>query len=166
MITIGLEGDKAVIAKLQKMPSAVRQAMMVKFTALAIKLEAYIKNQKLAGQVLNRKTGALARSINHRVESSLNRIVAYVFSSGDVKYAAIQEHGGKTAPHLILPKKAATLAFYWKKIGKNVRMPKVNHPGSVMPERSYMRSSLRDMSSEISLGMKAAYVEGIMRSMK
>lgn len=166
MIQIGLEGDKALIAKLQRMPAAVQQVLLNKFTALAIKLEAYIKNQKLAGQVLNRKSGALARSINHRVVSAVNSITAYVFSAGDVKYAAIHEYGGKTSPHLILPKNAHRLFFYWKKLGKNVRLKQVNHPGSVMPERSYMRSSLRDMSSEISLGMKTAYVEGIMRSMK
>jgi hypothetical protein len=56
-------------------------------------------------------------------------------------------------PHIIEPKKASVLAFAGGD-GGMVFARRVNHPGSKMPERSFMRSSLRDMSTEISLGMK------------
>ena len=38
-------------------------------------------------------------------------MVASVASEGDVKYAAIQEYGGKTSAHEILPVKGQALAF-------------------------------------------------------
>lgn len=50
----------------------------------------------------------------------------------NVVYAAIQHFGGKTKPHVILPKNGKVLAF-------NGRFAKkVNHPGSKIPARPAM----------------------------
>jgi hypothetical protein len=50
-------------------------------------------------------------------------------------------------------------------VGGEMRFARrVNHPGSKMPERSFMRSSLRDMSTQISLGMKEAVVRAAQKS--
>ena len=89
--------------------------------------------------------------------ATANSVFAKVFSAGDVKYAAIHEYGGQTAPHIIEPKKANVLAFAGA--GGMVFAKRVNHPGSKMPQRSFMRSALKDMSTEISLGMKKAVVD-------
>jgi phage gpG-like protein len=91
--------------------------------------------------------------------------VGSVFSSGDVKYAAIHEFGGQTAPHLIVPKKAQALAFMGKS-GNQVFARQVNHPGSKMPERSFLRSALNDMSGEIQRGMKQAVIQGAQGAIK
>lgn len=159
MITVRLVGDTALIARLDRMSIAVQAALLRKVNELNLRLVNYIQTQKLSGQVLNRKTGRLMRSIHSKVEQMAKAVYGIVYQSSDVPYGRIHELGGRTAPHVILPKKASVLAFNWK--GENVFFRRVNHPGSVFPERSYMRSSLREMSEEISLGLKQAVVEGI-----
>lgn len=165
LMNITLVGDRELVLRLQRMPGAVEAALRIKVTELALRLENYIKTQKLNGQVLNRISGRLARSIANKVTASTHEIMARVFSSGDVKYAGIHEFGGKTSPHIIEPKKASVLAFAGAD-GGMVFARRVNHPGSKMPERSYMRSSLHDMSTEISMGMKTAVVRTIQKSVR
>lgn len=165
LINVTLVGDRELIARLEKMPAGVQNALRIKVTALALKLEARVKTQKLNGQVLNRITGRLARSISNKIEVASQSVWARVFSSGDVKYAGIHEYGGRTPPHIIEPKKASVLAFAGPG-GKMVFARRVNHPGSKMPERSFMRSSLRDMSQEISTGMKTAVIDEIRKTVR
>lgn len=161
LVNVTLVGDKALIGRMKSMPAAVHRALEVKVKLLALKLEKLVKTGKLNGQVLNRISGALSRSISHKVQATAQSVYGVVFSSGDVKYAGIHEYGGKTAPHVIEPKKAQALAFMAG--GAMVFAKKVNHPGSKMPERSFMRSSLTDMSTEISLGMKKAVVDAVQK---
>ena len=164
LVSITVKGDRELMARLDKMPLAVQAALTVKVRSLALRLEAWVKTRKLNGQVLNRITGRLARSIQNKVETAAHFVLARVFSSGDVKYAGIHEFGGKTAPHIIEPKKANVLAFT---VGGEERFARrVNHPGSKMPERSYMRSSLRDMSTTISTEMKQAVVQAAIKQVK
>ena len=158
IVNITISGDRELIARLDRMPAAVHLALKIKITELALRLERWVKTRKLNGQVLNRITGRLARSINNKITQGTSFVLASVYSSGDVKYAGIHEFGGQTAPHIIVPKKAHALAF-----GGGF-YAKVNHPGSRMPERSFLRSSLRDMSSQISLGMKEAVVRAAQKS--
>lgn len=160
MINMFLTGDKEIIAKIDRLSPAVHAALLKKVWELVLKIEAYIKTNKLNGQVLNRRTGKLARSIASEVEDNFERIIGIIFQSADVPYGAIHEFGGKTAAHVIVPKKASVLRF-WDKSGQKVFARKVNHPGSVMPERSYMRSSLSDFSTQISLGLKEAVVNAV-----
>lgn len=165
LMNVTLVGDKELIARLQKMPGAVQAALKIKVTQLALQLENYVKTRKLNGQVLNRISGRLARSIANKVFATANEVIARVFSSGDVKYAGIHEFGGKTSPHIIEPKKASVLAFAGAG-GAMVFARRVNHPGSKMPERSYLRSSLREMSTQISMGMKEAVVRAAQKSVE
>lgn len=160
ILTIQLRGDKRLIAKYERIQASVARALTLKVERLTMLLEAKVKTQKLNGQVLNRITGRLMASINREVKVQSNAVHGRVFSSGDVKYAAIHEFGGQTAPHLILPKKASVLRFTGKS-GQTVFARKVNHPGSKMPERSFLRSSLTEMSEQISREMKEAVLQGI-----
>jgi phage gpG-like protein len=89
----------------------------------------------------------LRDSIVSSVSTDADGVVASVGSEGDVKYAAIQEYGGKTSAHEILPVKAQALAFVVGGVQRFAR--RVEHPGSLIPERSYLRSSLDDMRQEI-----------------
>lgn len=106
-----------------------------------------VKSDKLAGGVLNARSGALSDSIVASVSAGVDGVLASVGSEGDVRYAAIQEYGGKTSAHEILPAKGDVLAFV---IGDAQHFARrVEHPGSVIPERSYLRSALEDMKDEI-----------------
>lgn len=161
MINVTLIGDRALVARLHGMPVVLQAALTTKVTALALQLQRHVQKNKLSGQVLKVRTGALRRSIHHLVESTKGRVVGRVASSGDVKYAAIHEFGGRTKAHVIRARKAEFLAFMgWVSVGpyglheQMVFRKEVNHPGSVMPERSFLRSSLSDMAQKISRELK------------
>lgn len=143
---------------LAAMPERVQAALVEKANALAAELEASVQ-QKLAGGVLNPRTGALARSIVTTIMESAAGISVSVASNGDVKYAAIHEFGGTIPPHEIVPDKASALAFAID--GKQVFARRVNLPAVTMPERSYLRSSLAEMADEIRDGLSEAVVEAV-----
>ncbi len=159
MLKIEVTGDRELVAKLSAMPSKVHDALLRKVTALELMLEARVK-RKLSGEVLNVVTGALRRSIFGTVDDAQTRVVGKVASSGDVIYAGIHEFGGKTPAHDIYPDKAKALAFMIG--GKQVFAKVVHHPGSQMPERSFLRSSLADMKTEILDGLESA-VKGALK---
>jgi len=148
VIRVDIEGDDRLFARLNAMPNALHLALLRRLELLVLKLEAKVKRDKLSGQVLNVRTGALRRSIHNVVEDRGSELVGKVLRSGAVKYAGIHEYGGTTKPHVILPKKAKALSFI-SSSGNRVFATKVNHPGSRMPERSFLRSSLGDMKTEI-----------------
>lgn len=157
MMNVTLVGDKELIARLDAMPERLRTALLQKVTFLALKLEAKVKREKLSGQVLNKRSGNLMRSIQHLVESSTGAVVGKVYSAGDVKYAAIHEFGGQTKPHVIEAKNGKALAFTFG--GKQAFFKRVNHPGSKIPERSFLRSSLTEMRDEIVTGLERTVKE-------
>lgn len=157
MITIEVD-DSRVMAWMTDMPDKVRRVLYRVYYELAERLRNHVVQDKLMGQVLNRVTGRLGQSIQQLVTQTDTSIIGEVFSSGDVKYAAIHEFGGRTAAHVIEARNAEALAFNFH--GKMVFAKKVNHPGSLMPERSFMRSSLRDMRDDIIHGTEDAVREG------
>lgn len=161
MITVELLGAPKVIAKLKAMPSTVRASLYRKTLALAIMLQTYIRTEKLSGQVLNRVSGALSRSIQQLVTQDDKSVIGRVYSAGDVKYAGIHEYGGETKPHDIYPRKGTALKFMGPGAKGEIFAKVVHHPGSKMPERSFMRSSLKDKTVEIQLGLKEAVVTGL-----
>lgn len=147
MLKIEIIGDDEVARKFQNLPAKIRQALRAKIFALTLSLEAHIKLNKLSGQVLKTVSGRLKRSIQSEVIDRIDIITGTVFSSGDVPYNAIHEFGGRTPPSEIIPVKAQALRFMFH--GKLTFAKRVHHPGSVMPERSFMRSGLSDMKEKI-----------------
>jgi phage gpG-like protein len=153
MLTLSLRDG--VSPALAAMPARLRDALSNKGNIIAAALLAKIRD-KLSGAVLNSKTGALARSIVATIDDSADLSVT-IASSGDIKYAAIQEYGGTIPPHEILPDKAKALAFAVG--GKQGFAARVNLPAITLPERSYMRSSLAEMADEIRDGLSEAVAE-------
>ena len=147
MLTLGLAGADTLDARLGAFPAELLADLNAKAAMLAGALADKVKDDKLSGQVLNALSGDLRASIVSEASVDGDDVVGSVGSAGDVKYAAIQEYGGKTAAHEILPSKAEALAFI---VGGALRFARrVEHPGSVIPERSYLRSSLEEMTDEI-----------------
>ena len=156
-ITVGLVGFNELADRLEKYAPEVRVALQRKVTEFALLLEAYVKTNKLSGQVLNKITGSLSASIQHRVEAVGSAIWGFVFSAGDVKYAAIHEYGGVIPAHDIYPTKAQALAFAMGGdtiFAKHVHIPEVH-----MPERSYLRSSLQEWAQRIETGLKQTAID-------
>lgn len=145
-------------AALAAMPERIRAALIAKAGVLAAALQARIQ-QKLSGGVIEMKSGALAASIGVTIEEEAAGVTVRLFTSPDVKYAAIHEFGGAIPPHEMVPDKAKALAFLVG--GKQVFAARVNVPAVTMPERSYMRSALVEMNEEIRDEFDGAIVEAI-----
>jgi phage gpG-like protein len=154
MLTLSLRDSAS--AAFAKSPERLREALSAKATLLAAELEAKVQ-QKLAGEVLKARSGALARSIVTTIEEGAAAVSVSIASNGDVKYAAIHEFGGVIPPHEIVPDKAKALAFVVG--GKQIFATRVNLPAVTMPERSYLRSSLREMADQIQEALSAAVGE-------
>lgn len=162
MFSLALDGLAETDARLDSYPAALGAALAAKAGELAAALADRVRDDKLAGAVLNARSGALRDSIFSDISADADGILATVGSNGDVKYAAIQEYGGKTSAHEILPVKAKALAFV---AGGALRFARrVEHPGSVIPERSYLRSSLDEMSGDIVQTLAEAAAEALERA--
>lgn len=161
-LSITIVGDREISAKLAKMPAAVHAALLVKMHALTLMLQGYIQQSKLSGQVLKVKTGALRRSIFQEVTDRASAVVGRVYSSGDVKYAAIHEFGGQTKAHIIRPRKAEALSFMMG--GRRIFASEVHHPGSKMPVRSFMRTGLADKAGIIERELKRTVVGALQKT--
>jgi phage gpG-like protein len=163
MLSVTLTGADKLGAKLDDLSPAVLAAVAAKSAALADQLLGLVR-QKLSGAVLKPRTGALAASIGVEGPAIVgDAVVTTVFSGGDLKYAAIQEYGGVTAAHDILPSRAKALAFLAG--GEQVFARIVHHPGSHIPERSYLRASLAEMAAQIEAEMKAAAIDAAQAQM-
>jgi phage gpG-like protein len=133
-------------AALAALPERIAAALAAKAGTLAVALQAKIQ-QKLSGEVLQMKSGALAGSIGVTIDELPTGVAVRIATSPNVKYAAIHEYGGTIPPHQIVPDKAKALAFLVG--GKQIFAARVNLPAIAMPERSYMRSSLAEMVDDI-----------------
>ena len=156
MFTLEVRGLDETSARFDAYPAALQAALGAKATELATALADLVKNE-LSGAVLNTSSGALRDSIAAGVTADSDGVLTSVGSEGGVKYAAIQEYGGKTSAHEILPVKGDVLAFV---AGDGQHFARrIEHPGSVIPERSYLRSSLEDMKDEILATLASAAAE-------
>ena len=156
MFALEVRGLDETSARFDAYPAALQAALGAKATELATTLADLVKN-KLSGAVLNTSSGALRDSIAANITADSDSVLASIGSEGDVKYAAIQEYGGKTSAHEILPVKGDVLAFV---AGDGQHFARrIEHPGSVIPERSYLRSSLEDMKDEILATLASAAAE-------
>jgi phage gpG-like protein len=157
MIKAWIVGTERVIGRLDQTPGKVAAALRRAVEAEAIKLTAYVKEQKLSGQALKTQTGTLQRSINYQLQDEGDRIAATVGTN--LVYAAIHEYGGTTRAHVIEARKGKTLVFQMG--GQDVFFKRVNHPGSHMPERSFLRSSLEENAGSIRAAIEATVAEGV-----
>ncbi len=150
MITATIYGAEEVRAKLENVFPAARASLRNTVARLAIDLQRHVVSDKLSGQVLKNRTGTLRRSINQHVEETDTSVTGIVGADMNAaKYAAAHEYGLRGTVQVPAHTRTITQAF-----GHSLRNPReVNvsaHPMRMnLPERSYLRSSLRDMRSTI-----------------
>lgn len=160
MFNATLVGDKELIARLDAMPDGVRAELKRKIAQLAIQLQAHIVRDKLSGQVLRVRTGALRRSIQQMVEDDGSAVYGRVYSTGDVKYAGVHEFGFSGQETVRAHTRSTVFGrkvepFTVASFTRNMNMP----------ERSFMRSSLNDMAEQIREGMREAVVGGMRKAL-
>lgn len=145
---LGIEvDDRSIQLKLSNLPRKLQERLTMSMIYLTQTLRNYIITDKLTGGVLNRRTGDLARSIQDKVESSASAVIGTVYSTGHASiYGRIHEYGAVFQRYVHMA---------W---GREMK-----EPHSVTfhyPERSFMRSSLRDMREQILSNLQMAVKEG------
>ncbi len=156
MITVEIINGERVAARLAGATLRIRDALSAAILASVIDMEAQVK-EKLSGPVLRNRTGRLRNSVVSTLTDDQTTITGTV--SAKTSYAAIQEYGGTTRAHLIQARDAQALAFAMG--GKMVFAKSVNHPGSNIPERSYLRSTLRENAGSINDRLRHAVQQAI-----
>lgn len=146
MLSIAIDGDAEVDGALAGAPARVQQAVAAEVAALTAELLARVQ-AKLSGEVLAVRSGRLRQSVFAEIDADGGDPVGRVGVDPAVPYAAILEFGGRTAAHEIAARKAQALHFVAG--GKAVFARRVQHPGSKIPEHSYLRSALRESADEI-----------------
>lgn len=107
------------------------------------------KNAPPRPDKLTRRSGRLARSVKilrvRRVGKAW--IGGLEAGNANVQYAG-HEYGMKTGPHVINPLRGRVLS--WRGPSGPVFARRVNHPGSNIPARPYIRPSLTDVVKALS----------------
>lgn len=155
MIVLSLIGEVALAERLSAAPRRLEDGLARALVRLSRELQAAVQ-AKLDGPVLHPRTGRLRDSIVASVTATPRGVMARVGT--DLPYAAIQEFGGETLPHEIRARKAQALAFLLG--GNRVFVRSVQHPGSHLPERSFLRTALAEMRPQILGEVRTAIGEG------
>lgn len=181
MIRAWLIGTEDTIARIERIDGGVRKALRTRVEVLAIRLQGLVKT-KLSGQVLKVVTGLLRRSINKRVEEGETSVIGQVGTP--VEYAPPHEYGAdivvNVREHLRRSRtqmQSARFRTNAQGIRVEIKSMRGNRPAGsavvrahqrhmVMPERSFLRSSLRDMTPEIRTGLEEAVVQGAQQGFK
>lgn len=146
MITGTVIGGERAIARFKGMPGRLREELRNGIGRAVLKLQAYVKDGKLSGQVLNVRTGRLRRSIAQQVTDEGQRVVGIVGTN--VVYARVHEYGFSgtvdVREHLRRAKSGALQAVRGHSRHVN------------LPERSFLRSALEDMAPDIRAEVEAS----------
>lgn len=131
---------------LSKHADQIAQAVKQSIGRSTLKLLNKVKREKLSGQILNVRTGRLRRSITQKIIESSDAYSGIVGTN--VEYAAGHEYGFKGSVNV--REHLRTVKQAW---GKSIQPKKVlikAHSRQVdLPEKSFLRSALQDMRTEI-----------------
>ena len=160
MISADFLGDKPALDRLRALPDAANEGLARAVAKLGIGLQSRIRQDKLSGQVLKTRSGALKASIEVATDRGAAALTATV--STDLDYAAAQEYGfsGTVSVRSSLRriKEAFGRPIAAKTISVGAHSRRMN-----LPERSFLRSALDDMTPDISAGVNDALREAIAR---
>lgn len=157
MIKGRLVNDEVVVAQLDKLSIQLLVDLKRFVNVFTHKLARHVVENKLAGQVLKRRTGTLARSIRRGVavvETPKGIVGVVGLGAADLKvakYGAVHEYGAKMPARVVVPKNK--MALRWMVGNKPVFAKRCNIPAYTMPERSFLRSSLKEMESDFIAGI-------------
>ncbi|MEI7606691.1 MAG: hypothetical protein WCJ64_04840 [Rhodospirillaceae bacterium] len=90
-LSANMVGADMLRIQLEGMPNAIRQNILATLAEEGARLTNIVKEEKLEGQVLNRRTGELQASVSFGVEREGDHDVGYI--SADTAYAARHEYG-------------------------------------------------------------------------
>jgi len=153
MISAVLTGHEQLIPYVRKIYPNTQAALEESVGQLALKLVRKIREEKLTDQQLKNRTGALRNSISQRIDTSGSRITAVINTR---KPYAMAHEFGFTGTVTVKEHMRQIRQAFGKPISPvNVRV-RTHTMHMHLPERSFLRSSLREMETEIKAGMRDA----------
>jgi phage gpG-like protein len=178
-LTIDLRQD-ALMAHLTQYPERLATSVVRVMNRLTIMVQARVK-EKLSGEVLHVQTGTLRRSINQEVRASGSAGMIEGIVGTNVEYAAAHEYGfdGTVSVRAHVRRistaiksqalqsatgKAATIARW---VGRESKNQYVKGYADVaahsmhmhVPERSFLRSALKEFEPVINIELQKALLE-------
>jgi hypothetical protein len=160
MIDVKLVGLTQLQANMRKMPTVLQDRLRIFMARFSLTVR-----DRVRANILERfkvVTGLFPEAVQVEQIETPGSITGRIFID-TLPWAAIQERGGKTSPHVIEPATANVLAFLTPaKLGFSggpasnalVLAKRVNHPGSDIPERSYARLALVQMRAPFEGGIR------------
>ena len=91
MISAYLLGDERLLERLRELHNAINAGLARCITQLGIDLQRNVQQDKLSGQVLKTRTGALKSSVDRRVDQSARGATTNVVT--ELRYGGAQEYG-------------------------------------------------------------------------
>jgi hypothetical protein len=158
VISACLVGDEQTLERLRALPEAVNSRLLAAITRLGIELQADVQQDKLSGQVLRSRTGSLRSSIDFRVDQSGSTFTASVFT--DRRYAGAQEYGFVGLVSVRASLRRIREAF-GRPIAEKTISIRAYDRRMDLPERSFLRSALEDMTPIIRDGVEAALADAV-----
>jgi len=156
VITAYLVGDEQLLERLRALPDAINSGLARSITQLGIDLQRNVRQDKLSGQVLRSRTGALKSSIDLRVDQGARSVSASVFT--DLRYGAAQEYGFAGTVSVGASLRWIREAF-GRPIAEKTISVRAHNRRMDLPERSFLRSGLEDMTPAIRAAVEAGVAE-------
>ena len=156
MITAYLVGEEQMLSRLRAIPDVVGSGLARAITKLGITLQRKVQQDKLNGQALVDRTGALQSSIDLRIDQSVNMVAATVFT--DLEYARAQEYGFSGTVNVRASLRRIREAF-GRPIAEKTISVRAHNRRMDLPERSFLRSVLEDMTPAIRAAVEAGVAE-------
>lgn len=119
-------------------------------------LLAYIKDEKLSGQVLTQRSGNLVDSGRSGVTTEAQKVAGYVGFGSTVPYARIHNYGGT----IEIPEVSGKLMVF-ERGGETIFTRRHRAFTVHMPERNFMESSVADREAAIREGFNKAISEAL-----
>lgn len=149
------------MSKRRKMQSAYKKGIEpgLKYAVRWVKRKGFAKKSKTAPPVADKitsRSGKLKKSVEYFIgvrRGFLRRSQVDAGLRMTGPQARILEKGGRTRPHIIVPKKAKMLHWIGP-MGEHIFAKKVHHPGSVFEPRPVLARGLVHATSRIIKGVK------------
>ncbi len=158
MITVRTEviGAEAVKARIDALKPQILAGVKGALDTWSEELSNYVKDNKLSGNPIKQRSGALRESVNAYRADDGDILQGGAGAGAGLDYAKALEYGSR--PHEILPRNGKFLRF--EKDGRVIFARRVNHPGN-RPFR-YMRDSFAENSADGVQRIRAAVQEAIL----
>jgi hypothetical protein len=142
-ISMTVFGKDELANKYRRVRTEIPSALQGTMQSQMVQTADYVRSSKLSGSPLNRRSGALSRSIGGKATATDTTIVGTIFSRG-VKYAFVHEEGGSFA-----------IPSHDRLISQVFGKPVVPHTITIgaytanYPQRAFLKPSLNERQAAI-----------------